>query len=206
MPNFAVLEGESRHDSSAETTTSNHVRVRHPWETCSFTSFSESVSALNNQIFTYFVQRRSFLSSCYHFNLKQAFEWQTEEFGSYDYVPRSLSLVACSLSSQRSRMLMQKRPLLIPSGSNILQYKNRVFLTGNQRFVYKSKMATKRRVWVANLKFDLQSESYCSILAIMHFCDAFYLKIKIIQVSFVPLNWAIQPPQLMDYLLLINFA
>ena len=120
--------------------------------------------------------------------------FQSEEFGSYDYAPRLLSLVACSLSSQRSRMLMQKRPLLIPSGSNILQYKNRVFLTGNQRFVYKSKMATKRRVWVANLKFDLQSESYCSILAITHFCDAFYLKIKIIQVSFVPLNWAIQPP------------
>ena len=42
--------------------------------TCSFTSFSASVSTLNQQIFTYFVQRRSFLSSCYHFNLKQAFK------------------------------------------------------------------------------------------------------------------------------------
>ena len=48
--------------------------VRHPWETCSFTSFSASVSSLNHQIFTYFVQRRSFLSSCYHLNLKQAFK------------------------------------------------------------------------------------------------------------------------------------
>ena len=37
--------------------------------------------------------------------------FQREQFGSYDYAPRSLSLVACSLSSQRSRMLMQKRPL-----------------------------------------------------------------------------------------------
>ena len=27
---------------------------------------------------------------------------------------------------------------------------------------------------MANLKFDLPSESYRSILAIMHFCDAFY--------------------------------
>ena len=45
-------------------------------------------------------------------------------------------------------------------------------------------MATKRMVWVANLKFDLKSESYHSIFAIMHFCDAFYSKIKIIQVSF----------------------
>ena len=38
-------------------------------------------------------------------------------------------------------------------------------------------MATKIRVYVANLKFDLQSESYRGILAIMHFCDALYSKI-----------------------------
>ena len=38
--------------------------------------------------------------------------FQSEQFGSYDYAARSLSLVACSLTSQRSRMLMQKRPLL----------------------------------------------------------------------------------------------
>ena len=37
--------------------------------------------------------------------------FQSEQFGSYDYAPRTLSLVACSLSSQRSRMLRQKRPL-----------------------------------------------------------------------------------------------
>ena len=41
--------------------------------------------------------------------------FQSEQFGSYDYAPRSLSLVACSLSSQRSRMLMQKRPLFVIS-------------------------------------------------------------------------------------------
>ena len=60
-------------------------------------------------------------------------------------------------------------------------------------------MATKRRVRVASLKFFLQSESYRSILGIMHFCDTFYSKIKIIQVSFVPIKWAIKPPKLMDY-------
>ena len=37
---------------------------------------------------------------------------QSEQFGSYGYAPRSLSLVACSFSSQQSFMLMQKRPLL----------------------------------------------------------------------------------------------
>ena len=66
-----------------------------------------------------------------------------------------------------------------------------MYLRGNQRFVYKSKMATKRGVEEANLKFDLQSESYRSILGIMHFYDAFYSKIKIIHdlhVLFVPLK------------------
>ena len=57
-----------------QTITSSHVRVRHPGETCSFTPFSASVSTLNHQIFPYLVQRRSFLSSCYHFNFKQAFK------------------------------------------------------------------------------------------------------------------------------------
>ena len=92
-------------------TTSCPVRVRHPWETCSFTLFIASVSTLNrHQIFTYFVQRRSFLSPCYHFNLKQAFKVNnlvpmTKQHG-------RCQMVACPLSSQQSRMLMQKRPLL----------------------------------------------------------------------------------------------
>ena len=58
---------------AGQTITNSHIRIRHPWETCSFTSFIASVSTLNYQIFTYFVQRRFFLSSCYHFNLKKAF-------------------------------------------------------------------------------------------------------------------------------------
>ena len=73
MPNVAVLQGESRHASSAKQQQSA-LRVRHPWENCSFTSFSAFVSTLNHQIFTYFVQRRSPLRSCYHLNLKQAFK------------------------------------------------------------------------------------------------------------------------------------
>ena len=35
--------------------------------------------------------------------------FQSEQFGSYDYAPRSLSLATCCLSSERSRMLMQKK-------------------------------------------------------------------------------------------------
>ena len=74
MPDFCGSWRGIKTRVERQTTTSSHVRVRHPWETCSFTSFSASVSTLNQQIFTYFVQRRSFLSSRYHFNLKQAFK------------------------------------------------------------------------------------------------------------------------------------
>ena len=95
-----------------QTTTSTHVRVRHPWETCSFTSLSASVSSLNHQIFTYFVQQRSFLSSCYHLNLKQAFKVKNL-VPIYDYAARSLSLVVSSFNYHvLVRMLMQKRPQL----------------------------------------------------------------------------------------------
>ena len=109
MPDFCGSWRGIKTRVERQTTTSSQVRVRHPWETCSFTSFSASVSTLNQQIFTYFVQRRSFLSSCYHFNLKQAFKVN-------NLVPMTMhhgrcQLVACPLSSQRSRMLMQKRPL-----------------------------------------------------------------------------------------------
>jgi len=45
----------------------------------------------------------------------------------------------------------------------------------------------QRRLWEDNLYFDLQSESYRFILAIMHFC------VKIRHVSAVPLKWAINP-------------
>ena len=74
MPNFCGSWRGIETRVERQTTTSSHVFVRHPWETCSFTLFSESVFTLNHQTFTYFVQRRSFLSSCYHFNLKQDFK------------------------------------------------------------------------------------------------------------------------------------
>ena len=93
-----------------QTTTSSHVRGRYPWETYSFTSFSASVSSLNHQIFTYFFQRRSFLSFCYHLNLKQAFKGK-------NLVPMTIHHFRCrwsrALHQVLVRMLMQKRPLLL---------------------------------------------------------------------------------------------
>ena len=74
MPNFAVLERESRHESSAKQQQAAMFVSDIRKKTCSFNSFSASVSTLNHHIFTYFVQRRSFLSSSYHLNLKKAFK------------------------------------------------------------------------------------------------------------------------------------
>ena len=105
MPNVAVLQGESRHESSAKQQQAA-IRVRHPWENCSFTSFSAFVSTLNHQIFTYFVQRRSFLSSCYHLNLKQAFKER-------NLVPMTIYHGRChwslALYQVLVRMLIQKK-------------------------------------------------------------------------------------------------
>ena len=108
-PNFAVLEGESRHESS-----DNNNK-----QPCSC-----QISRLRNLLF-HLVQRISlhFKSpDLYLFCTTKVFpkfllpfqsqaSFQSEQFGSYDYAARPLSLVACSLSSQRSRMLMQKRSL-----------------------------------------------------------------------------------------------
>ena len=74
MPNFAVLEGESRHESSTKQQQAAIFVSDILEKTYSFNSFSASVFILNHHIFTYVVQRRSFLSSCYHLNRKQAFK------------------------------------------------------------------------------------------------------------------------------------
>ena len=111
MPNFAVLEGESRHAESSAKQQQAAMFVSDILEkTCSFNSFSASVSTLNHHIFTYFVQRRSFLSSSYHLNLKKAFKVK-------NLVPMTMHhgrchcRVACSLSSL-SAHAHAKRPLL----------------------------------------------------------------------------------------------
>ena len=66
MPNFAVLKGESRHESSAK-----------QQQAAMFVSDILEKLALSPRSAhqsTYFVQRRSFLSFCYHLNLKQTFK------------------------------------------------------------------------------------------------------------------------------------
>ena len=109
MPNFVVLKGESRHESSAKQQQA--------------AMFGQT--SLRNLLF-HLVQRISLhvkSTDLYLFCTANVFpkfllpfqsqaSFQSEQFGSYNHAAQSLSLVACSLTSQRSRMLMQKRPLL----------------------------------------------------------------------------------------------
>ena len=107
MPDFCGSWRGIKNRVERQTTTSSHFRVRRPWETCSFSSFSASVSALNHQIFTYFVQQRSFLSFCYYLNLKQAFKVK-------NLVPMTMHQGRChwwrALYQVFVHMLMQKDP------------------------------------------------------------------------------------------------
>ena len=93
LPNFAVLEGKSRHKH--QTTTISHVRVRHPWETFSFTSFNSSVSTSCKSPDLHFFWTTKIFPK-FLLNLKQAFKVKNLV---PDYAPLSLSLVMCSLSS-----------------------------------------------------------------------------------------------------------
>ena len=113
MPNFAVLERESRTSRAPN----NNKRP------CSCqTSLRNLLFHLVQRISLHFKSPDLYLSCTTKvfpkfllpFQCQASF--QSEQFGSYDYAPRSLALVACSLSSQRSRMLMQKRPLFCIRG------------------------------------------------------------------------------------------
>ena len=97
-----------------QTTTSSHVGVRHPWETVLLFHLVQHISLHFKLTDLYsFCTTKVFPKFLLPFQSQASF--QSEQFGSYDFAALSLSLVACSLTSQRSRMLMQKRPLLPPA-------------------------------------------------------------------------------------------
>ena len=121
MPNFAVLKGESRHESSAKQQKAA-MFVSDILEKLALSPRSERISLHFKSTDLYlFCTTKVFPKFLLPFQSQESF--QSEQFGSYDYSARSLSLVACSLTSQRSRMLMQKRPLLLIDMS-ILTEKN----------------------------------------------------------------------------------
>ena len=111
LPKFAVLEGESRHKSSAKQQQS----AMFVWDILEKLSLSprsthQSPLSVNHQIFPSFGQWRFFLSSCYHLNLKEAFKVE-------NLVPMIMHHCRChwpcALYQVSMRMLMRKRPLLI---------------------------------------------------------------------------------------------
>ena len=107
LPKFAVLEGESRHKPSAKQQQSA-MFMSDILEKLSLSprSTHQSPRSLNHQIFTSFGQWRSFLSSCYHLNLKQAFKAK-------NLVPMTMHDCRChwprALYQVSMRMLIQKK-------------------------------------------------------------------------------------------------
>ena len=114
MPNFGVLEGESRHKSSAKQQQSAML-LSDILEKLSLSprSAHQSPLSVNHQIFTSFGQRRSFLRSCYHLNLKQAFKVK-------NLVPTCTCMTmhhcrfcwSCDLYQVLVCMFVPKRPML----------------------------------------------------------------------------------------------
>ena len=109
LPNFAVLEGESRHKSSAKQQQSA-MFVSDILEKLSLSprSTHQSPLSVNHQIFPSFGQRQSFLSSCCHLNLKQAFKVK-------NLVPMTMHHAHChwsrALYQVASALAPAKRPL-----------------------------------------------------------------------------------------------
>ena len=100
LPNFAVLEGESRHKLSTKQRQSA-MFVSDILEKLSLSPRSAHQSPLSVQITSaglyFFWTTKVFPKFLLLFESQANF--QTEEFGSYDYALLSLSLVMCSLSS-----------------------------------------------------------------------------------------------------------
>ena len=105
ITNFAVLEGESKHESSAK----QQQAAKFVSDILKKLALTASFSTLNHHIFTYFVQRGSFLGSCCHLNLKEAFKVK-------NLVPMTMHHSRChwsrALYQALGRILMRKRPLL----------------------------------------------------------------------------------------------
>ena len=101
LPNFGVLEGESRHKSSAKQQQSAML-VSDILEKLSLSPrlAHQSPLSVNHQVFTSFPK--------FLLPLESQSSFQSEEFGPYDYAPLSLSLVTCSLSSLSAHVHAKK--------------------------------------------------------------------------------------------------
>ena len=121
LPKFPVLEGESRHKSSSKQQQSA-MFVLDILEKLSLSprSTDQSPLSVNHQIFTSFRQQRSFISSCYHLNLRQAFKVK-------NLVPMTMHHCRChwpraSLSSLNAHAHVKDRCWLFVTLSHIVEF------------------------------------------------------------------------------------
>ena len=109
MPNFAVLEGESRHESSAKQQQAA-MFVSDILEKRTLSTRSAHQSPLYQSPYLYlFFTTKVFPKFLLPFQSQASF--QSEEFGPDDYAPRSLSPVECSLSGLGAHAHAKKTPV-----------------------------------------------------------------------------------------------
>ena len=110
MPNFVVLEGESRHESSAKQQCNKQPCSCHTSLKNVLFQLVQSISLHFKPPYLYlFCTTKVFPKFLLPFESQPSF--QSEEFGSYDYAPRSLSLDVCSLSGLGAYAHAKKTPV-----------------------------------------------------------------------------------------------
>ena len=111
MPNFAVLEGESRHESSAKQQQAA-MFVSDILEKLALSPRSAHQFDLHFQSPDVHLLCTTKVFPKFLLPFESQASFQSEEFGSYDYATRSLSLVSCSLSSLSAHAHAKKTPVI----------------------------------------------------------------------------------------------
>ena len=110
MPNFAVLEGESRHESGAKQQQAA-MFVSDILKKLTLHLVQRISLHFKSPDFYLFCTTKVFPKSLLPFESQASF--QSDEFGSFDYAQRSLSVVACSLSSLSAHAHAKKTPVRV---------------------------------------------------------------------------------------------
>ena len=116
MPNFAVLEGESRRESSAKQHSCQTSLRNLPFHLVQCISLH-----LKSPDLYLFCKTKVSPKFLLPFESQESF-WSEELFGSYDYVSRSLSLFACRLASLGAHAHAKKTPVVFGRTSRIKIY------------------------------------------------------------------------------------
>ena len=121
MPNFAVLVGESRHESSAKQQQVATMFVSDILDM--FFQLVQRISLHFKSPYLYlFCTTKVFPKFLLPFESQASF--QSEEFGSHDYAPQSLSLVACSLSGLGAQIPVDLCRIFNHDNSQVYHFEN----------------------------------------------------------------------------------